>query len=93
MLHANPNPTLYSSLPGNLPPDWSRFDAIEVHPVYCDPAGWCETCDDEPEEATFWSVYGHVHGQGLECITDVPTARLACIIATLFERSLRHAQD
>jgi hypothetical protein len=32
----------------------------------------CERIDD-PEEAQFWSVYGHLPVGGVECLEDFPT--------------------
>ena len=54
-----------------------RFDGLEIHPVRdlkADDPGdetWCEPC--EPEEAQFWSVYGHLVEGGVECFEDFPT--------------------
>lgn len=48
-----------------LPP--IPFDAYEIH--------GCKEYDNaveqvEDAEAQFWSLYGHIPGQGLECIGD-----------------------
>lgn len=57
----------------------NRYDAVEVHPVreYPDTEGgtFCEQC--EPEEAHFWSVYGHLKEGGLECFEDFETEEKA----------------
>lgn len=54
------------------------FDGYEVHgvKVHTDAHGeWCEqTADDE---ADFWSIYGHIPGQGLDCIGDFSTRSFA----------------
>lgn len=55
-----------------------RFDDYEVHGVkqYADSQGpWCEQVSDD--EADFWSLYGHIPGQGLECIGDFVSRTLA----------------
>mgnify|MGYP001187733423 CR=1 FL=1 len=48
------------------------FDGYEIHGVVefrgADGTRYCETAPDE--EAHFWSLYGHIPGQGLECIGD-----------------------
>jgi hypothetical protein len=59
-------------------PEIVRFDAYEVHGVreFDDGAGkYCEQVPDD--EAEFWSLYGHIPGQGLECIGDFKTRELA----------------
>jgi len=49
------------------------FDAYEIHPVTeqvsSDGSRFCEVTDD-PAEASFWSLYGHIPGQGVMCIGD-----------------------
>ena len=50
------------------------FDAYEVHGVKAfNESGmkWSEQVDDC--EAQFWSLYGHIPAQGLECIGDFKT--------------------
>lgn len=67
--------------PASPAPWWVRelplCDGLEVHPV-CDLyAGedtdetCCEIC--EPEEAHFWSVYGHLQAGGINCLADFDT--------------------
>lgn len=55
------------------------FDAYEIHGVaeFTDAAGekFCEQVPDN--EAQFWSLYGHIPGEGLECIGDFKTRALA----------------
>ena len=51
-----------------------RFDDYEVHGVYefsDDGRSFSEQVPDE--EAGFWSLYGHIPGQGVECIGDFKT--------------------
>jgi hypothetical protein len=85
-----PNETLYNCCLGALPPDWSQFDAIEVHPVRVDPTGLAECLSyDERHEATVWTVYGHCITGGVEALTDVSTERVALQIARAFEYALR----
>jgi hypothetical protein len=59
------------------------FDAYEIHPVteHCAPDGstFCEIADD-PAEASFWSLYGHIPGQGVECIGDFASFEAAAEI-------------
>jgi len=54
------------------------FDDYEIHSVkeFHD-AGirWCEQVSDR--EAEFWSLFGHIPGQGLDCIGDFKTRRHA----------------
>lgn len=63
----------------------TEYDCYEVHPVRdiakledgYDPENgtMCDVC--EPEDAEFWSVYGHVIGEGLVCLADCDTQELA----------------
>jgi hypothetical protein len=59
------------------------FDAYEIHPVTAhrapDGGTFCEIADD-PAEASFWSLYGHIPGQGVECIGDFKSFELAAEI-------------
>ena len=54
-----------------------RFDGLEVHPVReLSPEAEggpipCEQCD--PEDAHFWSVYGHCIEGGVDCLEDFPS--------------------
>ena len=51
-----------------------RFDSYEIHGVKeFEESGskWCEQVSDH--EADFWSIYGHIPGQGLDCIGDFKT--------------------
>ncbi len=65
-----------------LTPDWMRriqeFDALEVAPcrvVGHDSLGneIVEPCDDAPEEAVFWTVYGHLRSGGVDAFEDFAT--------------------
>lgn len=92
ILH-RPNPTLYNCMPGNMPPQWEYFDTFEVHPIKVHQSKGGKNIHDicNPHEATYWSVFGHYrlpHGDGVECITDVPTFKLAFAIAELFEKEI-----
>jgi len=54
------------------------FDAYEVHGVkkYEESGSkFCEQVSDN--EADFWSLYGHIPGQGLSCIGDFRTREYA----------------
>lgn len=50
-----------------------RYDGLEIHPCHelADDDGSVEQC--EPEEAQFWSVYGHLKVGGVECFEDHST--------------------
>jgi hypothetical protein len=53
-----------------------KIDGFEYHPVCSvNDAGDVEQC--EPEEAEFWSVYAHLDGWGLSCISDHKTEQEA----------------
>jgi hypothetical protein len=43
------------------------YDGYEIHPCK-DYGSYIETC--HPDEADFWSLYGHLSGEGVECIGD-----------------------
>jgi hypothetical protein len=54
------------------------FDGYEVHGVREYGRGkhrYCEQVSDK--EARFWSLFGHIPGQGLDCIGDFKTRALA----------------
>jgi hypothetical protein len=64
-----------TSLRRELP---TRFDSYEIHGVkeYEESGNkWCEQVSDI--EADFWSLYGHIPGQGLDCIGDFKTRKHA----------------
>lgn len=63
-----------------LTPHWMMeihaFDGLEMHPVQVltneqDGSSHCEQC--EPDEAHFWSVYGHLRAGGVLCFEDFAT--------------------
>ena len=68
------------------------FDAIEVHPCCvvgsADGVDIVETCD--PEDAHFWSVYGHCVTGGLDCFEDCPTEAEAEAFAARLRRTYPH---
>jgi hypothetical protein len=50
------------------------FDDYEIHGVkdfHEVGVRWCEQVSDN--EAEFWSLFGHIPGQGLDCIGDFKT--------------------
>lgn len=51
------------------------FDDYEIHP--CKDFGSFVEPIESGEEADFWSLYGHIPGQGLECIGDFKTRQHA----------------
>lgn len=69
----------------NVPAQW---DAVEVHPVIQLEDGVCEVC--EPKDASFYSVYLHNVGGGIQCIADLPTELLANQLAVLISASSRN---
>jgi len=65
-----------------LTPGWMRrireFDALEIAPcrvVAHDSLGdeIVGPCDDAPEEAAFWTVYGHYRTGGVDAFEDFAT--------------------
>lgn len=55
-----------------------RFDDYEIHGVRSFGRGKRKYCEQVPdEEAQFWSLFGHMPGQGLECIGDFESRALA----------------
>ena len=59
---------------GDDPGRPERFDDYEIHGVreFDDGKGkYCEQVSDE--DAQFWSLYGHIPGQGVDCIGDFKT--------------------
>jgi hypothetical protein len=59
------------------------FDAYEIHPVAChqapDGRRFTEPTTD-PAEAQGWSLFGHIPGQGLECVGDFASFEAAAEI-------------
>jgi len=56
----------------------TRFDDYEVHGVREYGRGKHRYCEQAPDkEARFWSLFGHVPGQGLDCIGDFKPRALA----------------
>jgi hypothetical protein len=54
------------------------FDAYEIHGVREFGRGKSRHCEQVPdEEAQFWSLYGHIPGQGVECIGDFKSREFA----------------
>jgi hypothetical protein len=54
------------------------FDAYEIHGVREFGRGKSRHCEQVPdEEAQFWSLFGHIPGQGVECIGDFKSRELA----------------
>jgi hypothetical protein len=56
------------------------YDGLELAPVseYEDKEG-CRFCErvDDPQDAHFWSVYGHLPVGGVECLEDFPSEQEA----------------
>jgi hypothetical protein len=52
----------------------TAYDAYEVHGVREFGRGKNRFCEQVPDEkARFWSLYGHIPGQGADCIGDFKT--------------------
>lgn len=55
--------------------NFDDFDGLEIHPCHIcgseDGSTYIEQC--EPQEAGFWSVYGHCTEGGVECLEDFDT--------------------
>jgi hypothetical protein len=77
-------------------PSWMlaihNFNAIEVHPCcvvgFADGVDLVETC--EPEDAHFWSVYGHFVTGGIDCFEDFATKAEAEAFAAKLRRTYLH---
>jgi|GEM_PF-4354509 len=71
------------------PPDLSRFDDVEIMPVWEDPDdGTCEPVPDAPHTATYWTVYGHLKTGGVEDLIDCHDERSAEVAAFVLEQAL-----
>jgi hypothetical protein len=59
----------------NPPPSTvTPFDRYEIHGVRRYGRGKSSYCEQVPDaKAKFWSVYGHIPGQGVDCIGDFKT--------------------
>ena len=79
---------LYNCCHNAEPPNWTDFDGFEVAAVTWIPEHDCyeQVMDDEIHLAELWSVYGHLHEGGVECITDCHTQKQAEAVAELFWR-------
>jgi hypothetical protein len=54
------------------------FDRYEIHGVREFGRGKSRHCEQVPDdEAQFWSLYGHIPGQGVECIGDFKSREFA----------------
>ena len=66
------------------------FDNYEVHGIRRFGRGKSRHCEQVPDgEARFWSLFGHIPGQGLECIGDFESRALAEEVAARITR--RHS--
>lgn len=65
------------------------YDALEVHPC-CTIAGaeGAEIC--QPDDAKFWSVYGHCRSGGIEFLEDFPTEAEARAFKQRIEKVYPH---
>lgn len=71
----------------------NNYDAYEITPmrlVENDPVlGEIVEPADPGDKVHFWTLFGHVPGEGVECLDDFPTEEAAII--GLMYRALRHA--
>ena len=76
---------LYNCCKDFAPPTWTDFDGFEIQPC-ADYGDHIEPIVDESDThlCCFWSVYGHLHEGGVECITDCYTEKQAYAIVELF---------
>jgi len=64
--------------------DISKWDAVEVHPVWEDELGNGDVVDEGQE--TYWGVYVHLVDGGIQCIAEMPTKELANDLEELIEK-------
>ena len=70
-------------------PNLSRFNGVEVLPVWEDPDGsYSEPVPDAPHTATFWTVYRHLKEGGVEDLIDCVDERSANFAAFILEYAL-----
>ena len=73
-----------------------HYDGLEVHPVYEETDAetgdsYCEVC--KPEDAHFWSVYGHLKEGGMTCLEDFPTEQEAVAFAEHLLQAYPHLRE
>lgn len=78
------------------------FDGLEISPCVtvadCSYGPIIEVCDD-PDEAEFWSVYGHYNPAlcdgfgGVDCLEDFPTEAEAIAFAEALCRQHPHLRE
>jgi len=85
-----------------LTPAWMlrirEFDALEITPcrvVGNDSLGneIVEPCDDAPEEAAFWTVYGHYRSGGVDAFEDFATEAEAVAFHDQLVAAYPHLSD
>jgi len=47
-----------------------RYDAYEISGVCKDEDDYCEVVTDSAIKPDFYSLYGHIEGEGVQCIGD-----------------------
>ena len=72
------------------------YDGLEVWPVYEETDAttgdsYCEVC--KPEDAHFWSVYGHLKEGGMTCFEDFATKEEAIAFAEKLLPAYPHLQE
>ncbi|MGH7194055.1 MAG: hypothetical protein ACREJM_11070 [Candidatus Saccharimonadales bacterium] len=72
----------------------AAFDAYEVHGVRAYGRGVNRYCEQVPDDqAQFFSLFGHIPGQGLECIGDFKSRALAEEVAARITRRYSALQE
>lgn len=65
----------------------SKWDAIEIYPIFEDENGFCEVTSEGQE--SFWSVYLHQTNCGLRCVADLPTKNDALKFEQLLKEAIK----
>jgi hypothetical protein len=65
----------------------TKWDKIEINPVFENENGCCEVVDEGNE--TFWSVYLHQISGGVKCVADLPSKNDAIKLAQLLNSSTK----
>lgn len=80
---------VYGCAPKQFDPEPTYFTDYEVHPC-CEYANYVSQC--EPEEAHYWTLYGHLNIGGLEAIGDFETEAQANAVARMIRHQKYQAQ-
>jgi len=76
--HCGHNRSILGEMRSMKPGGFTRFDTYEIHGIIEFGDGASRHCEQvADEDAQFWSLYGHIPGEGLECIGDFKTRKHA----------------